>query len=143
MSSAEPVYPNDESRFPAYPESERLLPEHGTYGEARPNARLNSTAETIGNAVGSAMERVRQLPERLQEMKQRFTVIRGRMQEDARSKANEAMTGLKDKAQDTVYQARTRADRLAREQPFAVIGAMAGLGLVLGIVLRVWRDHAD
>jgi ElaB/YqjD/DUF883 family membrane-anchored ribosome-binding protein len=42
-----------------------------------------------------------------------------------------------------VQQARSRAERLAQQSPFAVIGAMAVAGLVLGIALRMWRDYAD
>src|SRR5512142_2578140 len=103
MPMAEPVYPNDETRFPAQPEP--VTPPRAVEAYLRPNivprrelpehSRLNSAAETIGSAVGTAVERARQLPERLQDMKARFTVVRGRTQEDARSKAQEMSEDLK------------------------------------------------
>ena len=108
--------------------------------ETRSNLALNSAAENIGSAVGSTVESART---RLQEMKQRFTVIRGRTQRDLSIKASEVAEDLKDQAQRTVTDARTRAERLARRNPFAFIAGAAAVGFVLGIVLRIWRDHGD
>lgn len=135
---AEPAIPVDNPN--------RELPQPGTVAElpsARPgpatNHRLNETAEAIGNAVGSAVETVRHLPERLQDMKERFTVIRGRAQEDAATRAAE----LKETAQQKAQQARTRAAHLAREYPLQVIAGVAGGAFILGFVLRIWRSkHA-
>jgi ElaB/YqjD/DUF883 family membrane-anchored ribosome-binding protein len=108
--------------------------------ETRSNLALNSAAENIGSAVGSAVENART---RLQEMKQRFTVIRGRAQEDISTKATEVAEDLKEQAQRTVTDARSRAERLARQDPFRFIVMAAAVGVVLGITLRIWRDHAD
>jgi ElaB/YqjD/DUF883 family membrane-anchored ribosome-binding protein len=148
---AEPVYPNDETRFPAQPEP--VTPPAAVEAYLRPNlvprrelpehSRLNSAAETIGTAVGSAVEKVRQVPDRLQEMKKRFTVIRGRTQQDATAKAKEVTESVTETARARVYEARTRAQHYAHAYPLQTIGAMAGLGVVLGIALRLWRDHAD
>lgn len=147
---AEPVYPNHETRSPAYPEPGGGFPadEPGYHpnrapvarAETRSNLALNSAAENIGSAVGSTVESART---RLQEMKQRFTVIRGRTQRDLSIKASEVAEDLKDQAQRTVTDARTRAERLARRNPFAFIAGAAAVGFVLGIVLRIWRDHGD
>lgn len=57
--------------------------------------------------------------------------------EQARSKSQE----LKEQAQVRFEQARARAAHMARRDPVRVIGAAAVLGAVLGIFLRVWRDH--
>jgi ElaB/YqjD/DUF883 family membrane-anchored ribosome-binding protein len=135
---AEPLYREDETRSPApepvTPPIERIEL------EAPPrSAALQETAQTIGGAVGKAVETVQHLPERLQEMKERFTVISGRAQKDTMSKASE----LKEQAAEKVSEARSRADRLARQYPLQTIAVMAGIGLLLGIVLRIWRDHAD
>jgi ElaB/YqjD/DUF883 family membrane-anchored ribosome-binding protein len=148
MPMADPVYPNNETRFPAYPEPgggpaetryhPNLAPVART--ETRSNLALNSAAENIGSAVGSAVENART---RLQEMKQRFTVIRGRAQEDISTKATEVAEDLKEQAQRTVTDARSRAERLARQDPFRFIVMAAAVGVVLGIMLRIWRDHAD
>ncbi len=101
--------------------------------------RLNGTAEAIGSAVGSAVVSVRHLPGRLQEMKERFTVIRDRAQEEA---ARRAAT-LKVTAQEKAREARTRAAYYSREYPLHVIAAAAGLGFIVGIVMRIWRSRRD
>ncbi len=150
MPMAEPAHPDREFPYSVQPEpvAPPIDPRLGpnlvrSDRELPPHSRLNSTAETIGSAVGSAVGKVRQIPDRLQEMKERFTVIRGRKQEDTVSKAKDVAEDLKRGAQQKMQEARTRADRLARENPLQTILAIAGLGLVLGIVLRIWRDHAD
>ncbi len=131
---AEPLYRNQQTRTTPFSEP----------GEpASPPSDMQAAAERVGDAVGSAVEKVKQLPDRLQEMKDRFTVIRGRAQEDLSARASELADDLKQQAQLTVSRARTRADRLRREKPLAVILGAAAVGLVLGIVLRLWRDHAD
>ena len=87
---AEPVYPNNQTRFPAYPEPGAGPPadQLGYHPNLSPASRTptrsslayNPLAERMGDAVGSAIESVKSIPDRLQEMKQRFTVIRGRAQ---------------------------------------------------------------
>ncbi len=131
---AEPVYRNSE--LTPYPEP-------GELPKALPQSDIHAAAERVGDAVGSAVEKVKELPGRLQEMKDRFTVIRGRAQRDLSNRAEEIADDLKQQAQLTVSRARTRAERLRREQPLAVILGAAAFGMVLGIVLRIWRDHAD
>jgi ElaB/YqjD/DUF883 family membrane-anchored ribosome-binding protein len=148
---AKPVYPNNPTPFPAYPEpgtapdEPRYHPNFAPAGraETRSNLALNSAAERVGNMVGNAVEKVKELPDRLQDMKKRFTVIRGRSPEELSSKAGEMAEDMKEKAQRTVSDARSRADRMARENPMRFIAGAAIFGLVLGIVLRLWRDHGD
>lgn len=151
---AQPVYPNHETRFPAYPEpgdgpaaselgyDPSPVPV-GCVVETRSNLALDHAAERVGNAVGSAVEKVKELPDRLQSMKERFTVIRGRAQRDLKSRATDLAEDFKDQAERTVTQARTRAERLAHEQPLVVILGAAGFGLIMGAALRIWRDHAE
>ena len=93
--------------------------------------------------VGNAVEKVKELPDRLQDMKKRFTVIRGRSTEELSGKAGEMAEEVKEKAQRTILDARTRAELMARENPMRFIAGAAILGVVLGIVLRFWRDHGD
>ena len=100
------------------------------------NPRLNETAEAIGNAVGVAVESVRHLPERLQEVKERLTVLRGRSEEQAASQ----LADLKETARERAEIARTRAAYYTREYPLHVIAAIGGAGFVLGIALRIWRS---
>ena len=186
MPMADPVYPNRQERAsdplqpsaPIITDPERELPERATpsrLGEIpgdSVNPRLNSAAESVGTALGSAVVQVRRLPERLQDAKQRFTVIRGRKGEQAKSAVNDAVakaretgeefatkaraTGeeiadkaraageeLKQTAQEKLAEAKTRTDRLAHDYPLHVIGSAAAFGMVIGIVLRLWRDNAS
>ncbi len=137
--SAERAYPYGEPAEPPAPaEVHRTLAPLGSV-QPRPSGALQEAAESIGSAVGKAVDTVQRLPERLQDMKERFTVIRGRAREDAAAKTEE----LKEEAAQKVSEVRSRAERLARQYPLQTILAMVGIGLLLGIVLRIWRDHAD
>jgi hypothetical protein len=100
------------------------------------NPKLRETAETVGTAVGKAVNKVRDLPRRVSEMKERFTVIRGRTREDASSAAAE----LKENARQKAYQARSRAQYYAREFPLEFLAGVAGVAFVLGFALRIWRS---
>ena len=167
MPMADPVYPNRQAQSdPLQPtvlsDPDRALPERATPSqlghiptESRPsNPRLNSAAETVGSALGSAVVQVRRVPDRvqggLQEAKQRFQVIRGRQGQDAQAAVNDAVDKarqageeFKETAQEKLSEARSRADRLAHDYPLHVIGTAAAFGFLLGIVLRLWRDHAS
>jgi vacuolar-type H+-ATPase subunit H len=166
MPMADPVYPNRAQTDPLQPtvlsDPDRALPERATPSQlghipepTRPsNPRLNSAAETVGTALGSAVVQIRRAPDRvqggLQEAKQRFRVIRGRKGQEAKESLNDAVekarqTGedLKDTAQEKLTEARTRAQHLAHNYPLQTIATAAGIGFLLGIVLRLWRDHAD
>jgi len=148
--SAEPAYPRDETPVPARvePIAPRTPEPHyeGNLAAApRPEERpaLAQAAQSIGGAVGKAVGTVQNLPQRLQEMKERFTVIRGRAQQDTAAKASRMAEDLKDQARQRLLLARSRAQRLAHQYPSQTIVAMAGAGLLLGVVLRIWRDHAN
>ena len=165
MSMAERIDPNRQmrSRNPLRPSEPRLdpqreLPEHATpsslgrlpVGIERVSPRLNQTAESMGSALGAAVSRLRQVPNRLQDAKRRFTVIRGRKQQDARAAADEAIERIreagvevKDKARLTVRDARFRANQYAHHYPLQAIAAAAAFGLLMGVGLRLWRDHAS
>jgi len=147
MPMGDPVYPNNQSRFPAYPEPVEAPRYHPNLApartETRANLALSTAAERVGIMVGTALERVKELPDRLQVMKQRFTVIRGRKQAELSNRASELAGDVKDKAQRTVSNARSRAERLAHEEPMKFIAGAAAIGLVLGTALRLWRDHDD
>ena len=123
------------TRDPAYSHSSNLIVPERELPPARPG--LQDAAESVGSTVGAAVSRVRKLPERLQEAKARFIVIRGRAREQAGEKARE----IKDKAGETAAYARARANRVAREYPLGVVVAAAGCGFLAGLALRVWRNH--
>jgi hypothetical protein len=147
MSMGEPLYPNVKTPEPVEKEPadfRHLLPVDSEIVAPRaPASRLQDAAETVGSAVGQAVNAVRELPEhlrlqqRLADMKQRFIVIKGRAQEDALDKAGE----LKEKVGVKWADTRTRASRLARQYPFGVVLGAAGAAFILGVALRIWRDH--
>ncbi len=119
---------------PAIPirDPNRELPVRGCVAR---NPRLHEAAEAIGSAVGSAVDTVRSLPDRVQEMKHRFGVIQGRAQKQAMNAADE----VKWRAQARARLTKIRARHLAHEYPLHVIGGVAAAGFVLGIALRIWR----
>lgn len=138
--SAEPVYPYGHSEpFSSSAPDPRYQGALAPLAGPEARSSLQEAAESIGNAVGKAVETVQRFPERLQIMKARFTVIRGRAQRDVAVKTGE----LKQEAAQKVSEARNRADHLVHQYPLQTIAAMAGVGLLLGIMLRIWRDHAD
>jgi len=95
--------------------------------------RLNETAERLGDAVGMAVTRARALPG---ELKDRFTLIRGRSSRVAGQKADE----LKGTANEQVRRARNRIQVLVRDYPLETIAGAAAVGVVLGAGLRMWRS---
>ncbi len=98
--------------------------------------RVRGTAQTVGSAVGKVVNKARELPGRLAEMKERFTVIRGRTQENAASKASE----IGENAKQKVSEARTRIEHYAHESPLQFVLGVGGACFVVGMILRMWRS---
>lgn len=99
----------------------RGLPEHATPSQighipATPaSPRLNSAAETVGSALGAAVSSVRNIPSTLHEAKSRFTVIRGRKQQDVEDAAEGTMNRIREAGADIKERAREGLDE-ARER---------------------------
>jgi ElaB/YqjD/DUF883 family membrane-anchored ribosome-binding protein len=98
--------PERELRSSGYEDSEYERSDYERYEATsrRQNPRLNDTAEAIGNAVGNAARRV-------QEMKDRFTVISGRTRASASSTAYDWKQATDEKMQE----ARERATQAFEE----------------------------
>lgn len=101
-----------------------------------PTAKLRETAETVGSAVGRAVSKARDLPRRLAEMKQRFTVVRGRAREEAATTAEE----VRENARQKFQQAQTRVQHYAHEYPVHFILGVGAAAFVFGLFLRLWRS---
>jgi hypothetical protein len=149
------------------PENARATPNFDTYPApspgptARPDrqlpedptgARLTETAETIGTAVGKAVNTVRDLPGRLEDMKDdmkhRLQVVRRQGGPSAGDKLKDKADELKDKAgelkqqaSDKLGEARQRASRMANESPLTVVLAAGIVAFAVGVILRVWRSN--
>lgn len=106
MPMADPVYPNHSP--------ERELPEHATPSAighipgTPANPRLNSAAESVGSALGTAVSSVRGIPNKLQDAKARFTVIRGRQAQDVQDAAEQTVNRIRDAGAELTEQARER-----------------------------------
>ena len=127
-----PESPNFDTYPAPTPSADRLLPEAHARDE-----RLNDAAEQIGSNIGRAIRGVRQLPDQLLSLKERFTVIRGR----GRRVASEKAQDLKKAAGEQVQRTRRRINGAVNEYPLQVILAAAGVAFLLGVGLRVWRSN--
>lgn len=121
--------------------------------------RLIARAEQIGDTLGNAVARVRELTGRIENIRGRFRRIRGNAQEDIadtagqlrataeqrlsqlRDNASRRVAGLRHAAARRVADARYRVDRVANERPLQFIAAAAGAAFLLGVTLRIWRSN--
>lgn len=137
--SAAPTVP-----FPSKPTNVRELPiasdvvapAQPDFVRREPAPRVRDAAETVGAAVGKAVGKVRELPRRVSEMKERLTVVGGRKREDTATKAAE----VKETARVRLHEAQSRADQIAHEYPIQFILGMGAAAFMLGFVMRIWRS---
>jgi ElaB/YqjD/DUF883 family membrane-anchored ribosome-binding protein len=136
--------------------AQQRLPEHATQqplgewpAEVRERRYVGgrerdfSKSEDVGTALGSAVQKVSGfMQDRMQNLKHRFRVIRGRaqsgeLQEDLKSRASD----VADEASRRARQARTRAEYFANNYPLQFIAGAAVAGFAVGFLLRMWRDE--
>lgn len=136
----------DVPRYDTYPapapaEPEAMLPLNPVAGELEGGSNLNTKAERIGNAVGSAVGAVRRrlqvVPRRIDQAKERLTETSGDIRDDVRAAAAE----LRETAQARLANARFQLRRYAHEKPLHVIGGAAILGFAIGVGLHLWRSR--
>ncbi|HLH10187.1 MAG TPA: hypothetical protein VKW78_23330 [Terriglobales bacterium] len=128
---------------------DRELPEHGTPSElgewpvttTRP--RTPQAADRLGQALGSAASQVRQIPinlkYRIEDLRERFKVIRGRASNDVREAAGDLQQG----AARNLRQARSRAQRLAHDYPIEFVLGSAAAAFLVGFILGWWRQSNE
>ncbi len=117
------------------------------------NPQWNQAAEQIGSSLGRAVTKVRQMPQRAEQVAQELTnEVRDRLEvirrEQApsvtarlREKAEQTADELKGRARENVQVARIRAQRLAREKPLQIIVVAFGAAFIVGVALRIWRSN--
>ncbi len=131
-----------------YPERE--LPERATPGElgewpvrtTRPGA--HPPADRAGFALGAAVGRSRQMRlhlqdqvhDRIDDLRSRFQVIRGRASENVEETAGD----LRRDARHNLREARSRAQFLAHEYPIHFVLGAAGSAFAIGFLLGWWRQ---
>lgn len=120
---------SDIPNFDTYPDTppERQLPR-----ESVTDTPLAQSAEQLGGTLGRAVNLVRDLPKRIVRMKQSGG-------QDLSATAEQ----WKENAQRRVHDAQQRARRIVRENPLAVIAAVAGVAFLLGAAIRIWRSDRD
>jgi ElaB/YqjD/DUF883 family membrane-anchored ribosome-binding protein len=126
------------------------------------NRHLNRAAELVGSRVGNAVSRARELSDqgeqkvaewkegtrnKLSEMKQDASETIDAVQQSAavgfqqaKEQISEGVATARLSASEKIHQARGRARYLVHEYPLQVIAASAMLGLLTGILVRVWRS---
>lgn len=101
-------------------------------------------ADRAGYALGTATGRARQLGARLQvqvhdrvdDLRSRFQVIRGRASDNVQETAGE----LKQDARQNLRRLRSRAQYLAHEYPIHFVLGAAASAFAIGFVLGWWRQ---
>jgi hypothetical protein len=147
--------------------------EENSYAADRSNPRLNSAAEKVGGAVGSAVESIRrarlkvvggrnsdaasQLRDTAQRTRERVSDLTGEAgdtisewtdtaadrMDQFREVAGERLRNFSGTMSNRLYYARRRAQYLAREYPLHTILAFGGLAFIVGFTLRIWRSNGD
>jgi ElaB/YqjD/DUF883 family membrane-anchored ribosome-binding protein len=126
-----------------------LLPEHATQKPLGqwPRATLRELRrgrreERIRATVDRVKPVVAKLQERLDELRHRFGVVRGRiesgeLQEELRSRASY----YGDEVTRRAREARARTEAYANEKPLQFIAGVAVAGFAIGFLLRMGRDE--
>lgn len=129
---------------------------------AEQNRRLNEAAAKIGRTAGRTTASVRELPRRASDVTEetkatgasKMDELRDRVSQaadQAQQRVSEAYDRAKTQATrtynqarrqtaDTFVAARSRARHVMHEYPFHVIATAAAIGLVAGVLLRIWRS---
>lgn len=129
-----PPWPTPASREEVQLSAERELPPPC---EEIGRGKLDETAEAVGNRMGATLETMRnELPRRLADLRQRFTVIRGRVAENAAAVAAEG----KQSAQQKLRAVRTRTSVMVDRYPLQILAGVAVATFALGLWLRAWRS---
>ncbi len=98
---------------------------------------LNQAAEKVGNVIGTAVERARELPRKVVEIRERLNIQRERTREDMAAAASD----MKENARHRMLQVRARTRLWAQENPLQMIAVGAAGAFVLGFLLRIWRSN--
>ena len=127
------------------PAADPTLPRQRNVTSERGIEVLNDAAASIGNAVGLAVSRIRDLQH---ELERAFNVARERAStaaaektEELRAAAEAKTAQIRNAAGEQIERARARAEYVSREYPFQIIAGVAATAFVAGIALRVWRSN--
>ena len=96
--------------------------------------RLEEVAAQAGNVAGEAASTVKESVETMKESAS--SVYR-----EVRSSAREGYSQIAQTAQDLAGLTAKSAKVAKQQYPLQTLAVLAGLGFVIGIGLRIWRDH--
>jgi ElaB/YqjD/DUF883 family membrane-anchored ribosome-binding protein len=124
--------------------------------------RLNRAAEGLGGTLGKVVNRARDLSNqgeqtassvkhaaktKLRDVKQEASETLDAVQQSASAGFRQAIEQVSESAENVRFtanhgarRARERAQHIVREYPLQVIAASAAFGLVVGVLLRIWRS---
>jgi ElaB/YqjD/DUF883 family membrane-anchored ribosome-binding protein len=127
--------------------------------------QLHAAAESVGVALGQAVNAVRDLSRRTGEAteqsrrlaQEKVETVKDRVAEvskeasrttaetyeRAKTRAAEAANEAKQTAARHLEEARARAQYIADEFPLQVIAATAGAAFLAGVMLRIWRSNRE
>ena len=142
---ADPLRTDDFPEFDTYPGAESPEP-------PVPGRSLHSTAQQIGGTMGRAVRAARELPDRVDqlrvELRDRVVVMPGAGPTSIEDKASQLKEAAqqklevgKQRAAEMARMARARARRIADEQPLHVLLGIFAVGVIAGVMLRLWRNR--
>lgn len=112
--------------------------------QPQPRAKVVELRQAAGQKAQEVKERASELLEQAQQRGSEVLSDAKDRVSEAYSRTEEAVTDAlqqgKQKASEAVQRARSRAQYYANEYPLHVIAAAAGFGLLVGVVLRIWRS---
>lgn len=130
---------------------------------AKSSSQLNRAAESLGTTLGKVVSRARDISNqgeqsaislkhaaqsRLRDVKQEAAETLDAVQQSAstglqqaREQVNESVESVRFNAAHAARRARERARYIAREYPLQIIAASAVFGVVMGVLLRIWRSR--
>jgi hypothetical protein len=134
-----PIPPDRE--LPTEPAISSPLGEIAEQAGAATRQRLSPPIEIVRERVegfkDQARATLRDLPERLNEMKRRFKIIQGRTAERARVAASD----FRQTAQSGARQAKGRFEFCSREYPLETLLSIAAAAFLVGFSIRMWRSR--
>src|SRR5688572_29620921 len=110
-------------------------------GGAAYDPRRRRSMTDAGNQIAGTIERARhlarELPQRMDDVRQRVDMIRGRVGEQSAQQFDRARMF----AGRAWHDVRFRADRMRRERPLQVLAGAAIAAFAVGAMLRIWRSR--
>jgi hypothetical protein len=142
---ADPLRSTDDiPAFDTYPAPEGMAaaadleaPGEGAGYNPRTRGSLAEASGQFAESLSRARGLARELPQRMEAVRERFDEVRGRLGEESSRQFDRA----KIYADRAWHDARYRADRLRRERPLQLLAGAALAAFAVGVLLRMGRSR--